>query len=124
MVFTNCMAWSCICGPYISDLIDGRTKYIFKSVLSIFEEGISNNIFLMSTFADGQKPRIPKAAREGGVFFFSDISHSTILLYLQTMLILIALMKCTGKWHLRASIVSLIIYRQLNRAVYTSLEMF
>ena len=49
--------------------LTAEQKYIFESVLSVFGKDISNNIFLMTTFADGQKPCILEAAREAGVPF-------------------------------------------------------
>jgi len=42
-------------------------KYIFNSVLSIFGNDVSKNIFLMITFADGQRPPVVDAIREANV---------------------------------------------------------
>lgn len=42
-------------------------KYIFSSVLSIFGKDLSRNIFLMLTFADGQKPPVLNAIKDAGI---------------------------------------------------------
>ena len=42
-------------------------KYIFDSVLAVFGKDIEEKIFLMTTFADGQKPPVLEAAKEAGV---------------------------------------------------------
>ena len=42
-------------------------KYIFDSVLAVFGKDIEDKIFLMTTFADGQKPPVLEAAKEAGV---------------------------------------------------------
>ena len=50
-------------------------KYIFDSILSIFGNDVAKNIFMMITFADGQRPPILEAIKEanipgGGEMFF------------------------------------------------------
>ena len=42
-------------------------EYIFSSVLSIFGKDLSQSIFMMVTFADGQKPPVLKAIKDAGV---------------------------------------------------------
>ena len=42
-------------------------EYIFSSVLSIFGKDLSQNIFMMVTFADGQKPPVLKAIKDAGI---------------------------------------------------------
>ncbi|MBP0036594.1 MAG: 50S ribosome-binding GTPase [Roseofilum sp. SID1] len=42
-------------------------KYIFDSILSIFGKDIAENIFIMITFADGNKPPVIKAIKEASV---------------------------------------------------------
>lgn len=42
-------------------------EYIFASVLSIFGKDLSNNIFMMVTFADGQKPPVLKAIEDAKI---------------------------------------------------------
>lgn len=42
-------------------------EYIFSSVLSIFGKDLSNNIFMMVTFADGQKPPVLKAIEDAKI---------------------------------------------------------
>ena len=42
-------------------------KYIFHSILSIFGKDVANNIFMMVTFADGQKPPVIDAVKEAEV---------------------------------------------------------
>ena len=44
-----------------------KQKYIFNSVLAVFGKDIKDKIFLMTTFADGQKPPVLEAAKEAGV---------------------------------------------------------
>lgn len=42
-------------------------KYVFESVLSVFGNDIKNNIFIMSTFADGSEPAVKVAIREAQI---------------------------------------------------------
>ena len=42
-------------------------EYIFSSVLSIFGQDLSRNIFMMLTFADGRKPPVFNAIKEAGI---------------------------------------------------------
>ena len=56
-------------------------KYIFDSVLSIFREDISGNIFLMTTFADGGPIPVIDAARSAGVPFQSAFKFNNSALF-------------------------------------------
>jgi len=42
-------------------------KYIFDSILSIFGKDVSNTIFMMITFADGQPPPVLEAIKEANI---------------------------------------------------------
>ena len=42
-------------------------QYVYDSILSIFGKDIAKNIFLMVTFADGQKPPVVAAAEAAGI---------------------------------------------------------
>lgn len=42
-------------------------KYIFDSILSIFGKDVSGNMFMMTTFADGQSPPVLEALRAAGI---------------------------------------------------------
>ncbi|XP_072553867.1 uncharacterized protein [Paramormyrops kingsleyae] len=42
-------------------------KYVFDSILSIFGKDIADNIQMLVTFADGQKPPVLEAIKESGV---------------------------------------------------------
>lgn len=44
-------------------------QYIFDSILAIFGSDVAENIFLMVTFADGQKPPIIAAVKEANILF-------------------------------------------------------
>ena len=44
-------------------------KYVFDSILSIFGHDIGDNIFLMTTFADGKKPQVLAAVRAAQIKF-------------------------------------------------------
>ena len=47
-------------------------KYIFDSILSIFGNDVSRNIFMMITFADGENPPVLKAIKEANVPNYSE----------------------------------------------------
>ena len=40
-------------------------SYIFDAILSMFGKDIAENIFLMTTFADGEEPQVLDAVRKG-----------------------------------------------------------
>ena len=42
-------------------------KYIFDSILSIFGNDVAKNIFMMITFADGQRPPVLEAIKEANI---------------------------------------------------------
>ena len=44
-------------------------RYVFDSILAVFGEDVTDNIFLMVTFADGMRPPVLDAARAAGVPF-------------------------------------------------------
>ena len=44
-------------------------QYIFDSILAIFGSDVAKNIFLMVTFADGQKPPVIAAVKEANIPF-------------------------------------------------------
>ncbi|XP_039591971.1 uncharacterized protein LOC120515227 isoform X2 [Polypterus senegalus] len=47
-------------------------KYIFDSILSIFGKDIANNILVLTTFADGQRPPVLDAITESNIPFPKD----------------------------------------------------
>ena len=47
-------------------------RYIFDSILSIFDKTIAENINMFLTFADGDVPPVLEALQEGNVFFTRD----------------------------------------------------
>ena len=55
-------------------------KYIFESVLTLFGKDISNNVFLMTTFADGHDPQVLGAVEEAQVPYqrFFKFNNSAI----------------------------------------------
>ena len=82
-------------GPYSIDQLDGigfvvqassaclthTQQYIYDSILSIFGKDVSENIFIMTTFADSQEPPV-LAAIKLAKYPTIHISSSTILLFL------------------------------------------
>ena len=46
-----------------------KQRYVFDSILSVFGKHVADNIFLMVTFADGERPPVLDAARAAGVPF-------------------------------------------------------
>ncbi|XP_022777606.1 uncharacterized protein LOC111319040 [Stylophora pistillata] len=47
-------------------------RYIFDSILSIFGNDVSRNIFMMITFADGQRPPVLEAVKEAKIPNYSE----------------------------------------------------
>ncbi len=47
-------------------------EYIFDSILSIFGNDVSKNIFMMITFADGQRPPVLEAIKEAKIPNYSE----------------------------------------------------
>ena len=59
-------------------------KYVFDSILSIFGKDIGENVFLMTTFADGQKPIVIDAAHKAGVPFQGVFKFNNSALFAST----------------------------------------
>uniref|UniRef100_A0A8C4TAG1 Uncharacterized LOC114641185 n=1 Tax=Erpetoichthys calabaricus TaxID=27687 RepID=A0A8C4TAG1_ERPCA len=53
-------------------------KYIFDSILSIFGKDIANNILVLITFADGQRPPVLNAITESNIPFPKDEKESPL----------------------------------------------
>uniref|UniRef100_A0A8C4TJF6 AIG1-type G domain-containing protein n=1 Tax=Erpetoichthys calabaricus TaxID=27687 RepID=A0A8C4TJF6_ERPCA len=53
-------------------------KYIFDSILSIFGKDIANNILVLITFADGQRPPVLDAITESNIPFSKDEKGSPL----------------------------------------------
>ncbi|XP_039592057.1 uncharacterized protein LOC120515271 [Polypterus senegalus] len=53
-------------------------KYIFESILSIFGKDIANNILVLITFADGQRPPVLDAIMESNIPFPKDDKGSLL----------------------------------------------
>ena len=47
-------------------------RYVFNSILSLFGKDVANNIFLLLTFADSQKPQVISGIKE------ADLPHSNL----------------------------------------------
>lgn len=60
-------------------------EYIFDSILSIFGKDVSQNIFMMLTFADGQRPPVLEAIKKAEIP--STVNRA-----------ILTLMKCFGRW--------------------------
>ena len=56
-------------------------RYIYDSILSIFGKNITSNIFLMTTFADSNRPRVLDAVREAQVSFCFDFHFNNSALF-------------------------------------------
>ncbi|MBN3293057.1 STXA protein, partial [Polypterus senegalus] len=53
-------------------------KYIFESILSIFGKDIANNILVLITFADGQRPPVLDAILESNIPLPKDVEGSPL----------------------------------------------
>ncbi|XP_051781778.1 uncharacterized protein LOC114644948 isoform X31 [Erpetoichthys calabaricus] len=53
-------------------------KYVFDSILSIFGKDIINNILVLTTFADGQRPPVLDAVTESNIPFPKDVDGSPL----------------------------------------------
>ena len=49
-------------------------RYVFDSILAVFGKDVSDNIFLMVTFADGMRPPVLDAVKTAGVPFKNEYS--------------------------------------------------
>ena len=56
-------------------------KYIFHSVMSVFGNDVKDNIFMMTTFADGQPPPVLKAVEEAGVPYHKAFKFNNSALF-------------------------------------------
>ncbi|XP_063875966.1 uncharacterized protein LOC135108974 [Scylla paramamosain] len=59
-------------------------KYVFDSILALFGKDISDNIFLLVTFADGQEPEVLSAVREAEIPYKEYFQFNNSALYTQT----------------------------------------
>lgn len=53
--------------------------YVFEAILGIFGNDIKDNIYLMTTFADGQKPKVLSAVLAAQVPYSHYLSSTTLL---------------------------------------------
>ncbi|XP_051781744.1 uncharacterized protein LOC114669713 isoform X2 [Erpetoichthys calabaricus] len=53
-------------------------KYVFDSILSIFGKDIANNILVLITFADGQRPPVLDAIKDSNILFPKDEKGSPL----------------------------------------------
>ena len=60
-------------------------EYIFDSILSIFGNDVSKNIFMMITFADGQRPPVLAAIKEAKIPSQSTLNLTIQLFSLKIM---------------------------------------
>ena len=58
-------------------------KYIFDSVLSLFGKDIAENIFMLLTFADGQKPQVLSGIKEAKMPYKNYYKFNNSALYVQ-----------------------------------------
>ncbi|XP_045139116.1 uncharacterized protein LOC123520671 [Portunus trituberculatus] len=59
-------------------------KYVFHSILSLFAKDISDNIFLLVTFADGQKPEVLSAVKEAEIPYKEYFQFNNSAVYTET----------------------------------------
>ena len=69
--------------PASQPRLTATQTYIFEKVLSIFGRDIADNIFLMTTFADGQKPKVLGAVEKAGVPFNQFFKFNNSALYVE-----------------------------------------
>lgn len=50
-------------------------KYMYDSILSIFGNEVSRNLFMMITFADGQRPTVLDVVKEANIPNHSNLNH-------------------------------------------------
>ena len=56
-------------------------RYIFDSILSIFGKDIAQNIFMLLTFADGQKPQVLSGLKEANMEYQDFYKFNNSALY-------------------------------------------
>lgn len=61
--------------------LSATQMYIFETVLGIFGNDVKNNIFLMTTFADGQKPKVLSAVKKAQVPYNQYFKFNNSALY-------------------------------------------
>ncbi|XP_045139115.1 uncharacterized protein LOC123520669 [Portunus trituberculatus] len=59
-------------------------KYVFDSILSLFGKDIIDNIFLLVTFADGQKPEVLSAVKEAEIPYKEYFQFNNSAVYTET----------------------------------------
>ncbi|XP_063874935.1 uncharacterized protein LOC135108143 [Scylla paramamosain] len=59
-------------------------KYVFDSILALFGKDISDNIFLLVTFADGQEPEVLSAVKKAEIPYKDYFQFNNSALYYQT----------------------------------------
>ena len=69
--------------PASQPRLTATQTYIFETVLSIFGRDIADNIFLMTTFADGQKPKVLGAVKKAGVPYNHFFKFNNSALYVE-----------------------------------------
>lgn len=67
--------------PASQPRLTATQAYIFETVMSIFGSDIKDNIFLMTTFADGQKPKVLSAVKKAGVPYNHYFKFNNSALY-------------------------------------------
>ena len=56
-------------------------RYMFDSILAIFGKDVEKNVFMMTTFADGQRPPVLDVAREANVSYGNYFKFNNSALY-------------------------------------------
>ena len=69
--------------PASQPRLTATQTYIFETVLGIFGRDIADNIFLMTTFADGQKPKVLGAVKKAGVPYNHFFKFNNSALYVE-----------------------------------------
>lgn len=67
--------------PASQPRLTATQTYIFETVLGIFGNDVKDNIFLMTTFADGQKPKVLGAVDKAGVPYNHYFKFNNSALY-------------------------------------------
>lgn len=85
-------------GPYSIDQLDGigfvvqassarlthTQQYIYDSILSIFGKDVSDNIFIMTTFADGQEPPVLAAIKSANIPYHTHFKFNNSALFVHS----------------------------------------
>ena len=59
-------------------------QYIFDSVLSLFGNDVASNIFLLLTFADGQKPQVLSGIKQANMPYMDYFKFNNCVLYVSS----------------------------------------